>query len=258
MTAPAAERRPARAIEWNASGITRAQADGRYVKRFVGSTLTAETREQENSVGAFEPVLSASGIISGIPSDVSPSLVAVNFPTRLGESLELVNAGAAAQMTFIRAGGTFQAPSQLLSGLSPLSITAAGWDPTGLPGIAQVIVTARENITPTARGARWRFLAGDVGSSSVKDLLEFRGGGVSIAELVSGQATFRIVPITRTQLRDPSNTATRIEVDATGLGFFGTAPIVKPTVTGAKGGNAALTSLLTQLAALGLITDSTT
>jgi membrane-bound inhibitor of C-type lysozyme len=32
----------------------------------------------------------------------------------------------------------------------------------------------------------------------------------------------------------------------------------KPTVTGAKGGNAALTSLLTQLAALGLLTDSTT
>lgn len=32
----------------------------------------------------------------------------------------------------------------------------------------------------------------------------------------------------------------------------------KPTVTGSKGGNAALTSLLTQLAALGIITDSTT
>lgn len=40
--------------------------------------------------------------------------------------------------------------------------------------------------------------------------------------------------------------------------FFGGTPIAKPTVTGAKGGNAALTSLLTQLAALGLITDSTT
>ena len=31
-----------------------------------------------------------------------------------------------------------------------------------------------------------------------------------------------------------------------------------PTVTGAKGGNAALTSLLTHLAALGIVTDSTT
>lgn len=31
-----------------------------------------------------------------------------------------------------------------------------------------------------------------------------------------------------------------------------------PTVTGAKAGNAALTSLLTQLASIGIITDSTT
>lgn len=41
-------------------------------------------------------------------------------------------------------------------------------------------------------------------------------------------------------------------------GFFGTTPITKPTVTGSKGGNAAITSLLTQLANLGLITDSST
>lgn len=42
------------------------------------------------------------------------------------------------------------------------------------------------------------------------------------------------------------------------LGFFSQAPTTKPTVTGSRGGNAALASLLTALAALGLITDSTT
>lgn len=41
-------------------------------------------------------------------------------------------------------------------------------------------------------------------------------------------------------------------------GFFNATPVTKPTVTGAKGGNAALTSLLTALASLGLITDSST
>lgn len=41
------------------------------------------------------------------------------------------------------------------------------------------------------------------------------------------------------------------------LGFFGTSPIAKPAVTGSRGANAALTDLLTDLAALGLITDST-
>jgi hypothetical protein len=41
------------------------------------------------------------------------------------------------------------------------------------------------------------------------------------------------------------------------IGFYDTAPIAKPAVTGSRGGNAALASLLTQLAALGLVTDST-
>ncbi|MEU5608461.1 hypothetical protein AB0H03_06835 [Streptomyces sparsogenes] len=42
------------------------------------------------------------------------------------------------------------------------------------------------------------------------------------------------------------------------LGFYGATAASKPTVTGSRGGNAALASLLTALATLGLITDSTT
>lgn len=41
-------------------------------------------------------------------------------------------------------------------------------------------------------------------------------------------------------------------------GFNGTTPIAKPTITGSRGDNAALASLLTALANYGLITDSTT
>lgn len=42
------------------------------------------------------------------------------------------------------------------------------------------------------------------------------------------------------------------------LGFFGAAaPVARPTVTGSRGGNAALASLLTALASMGLIVDST-
>lgn len=40
------------------------------------------------------------------------------------------------------------------------------------------------------------------------------------------------------------------------IGFFNGTPAVKPTVTGSRGGNAALASLLTALAGLGLLTDS--
>jgi len=42
------------------------------------------------------------------------------------------------------------------------------------------------------------------------------------------------------------------------IGFYGTTPVSKPTVTGSRGGNAALASVLTALAGLGLVTDSST
>lgn len=60
-----------------------------------------------------------------------------------------------------------------------------------------------------------------------------------------------------------SNTA--VEALATGasgasptIGFLGASRTTRPAVTGSRGGNAALASLLTALATLGLITDSTT
>lgn len=52
------------------------------------------------------------------------------------------------------------------------------------------------------------------------------------------------------------NDAARIYATTVGLGFFGNTPIAKPTITGSRGGNAALASLLTQLAIYGLVTDS--
>jgi hypothetical protein len=42
------------------------------------------------------------------------------------------------------------------------------------------------------------------------------------------------------------------------LGFFGVTAVSRPTVTGSRGGNAALASLLTALNSLGLILDSST
>lgn len=49
-----------------------------------------------------------------------------------------------------------------------------------------------------------------------------------------------------------------LQLGSNKVGFYGTNALPKPTVTGAKAGNVALASLITQLAALGLITDSTT
>lgn len=42
------------------------------------------------------------------------------------------------------------------------------------------------------------------------------------------------------------------------IGFFGNAAILQPSITGSRGGNAALASLLTELDNLGIINDTTT
>jgi len=49
-----------------------------------------------------------------------------------------------------------------------------------------------------------------------------------------------------------------LEHSGTTLGVFGTSPTTQPTVTGSRGGNAALASLLTALASLGIVVDSST
>lgn len=43
-----------------------------------------------------------------------------------------------------------------------------------------------------------------------------------------------------------------------GLAFFNGSPAVQPSITGSRGGNAALASLITALATMGLVTDNTT
>lgn len=57
---------------------------------------------------------------------------------------------------------------------------------------------------------------------------------------------------------DPKfNINARLLHTGTHLGFYNASEVTKPIVTGSKGGNAALTSLIAALASLGLITDST-
>ena len=76
--------------------------------------------------------------------------------------------------------------------------------------------------------------------------------GVSIRGYVEINTDQEIVALT-------SVTLPKTIMGATGgsIGFYGTTPGAKPTITGSKGANAALTSLLSALATLGLVTDST-
>ncbi len=77
-----------------------------------------------------------------------------------------------------------------------------------------------------------------------------------------GDAMIEVDPVaTEVAITGPVST---IDITAAGtqltgsLGFYGATPAAKPTVTGTRDANAGLASILTQLATLGLITDSTT
>jgi hypothetical protein len=88
------------------------------------------------------------------------------------------------------------------------------------------------------------------------------GKYATLAYVSSVDGSFRFVTSTTTVTNGVTiaDLVNRVQFSRQGgVGFFGTnAPTAKPAVTGSRGGNAALASLLTQLAACGLITDSTT
>lgn len=83
-------------------------------------------------------------------------------------------------------------------------------------------------------------------------------GAVSSQEWAAGVPTYKPLWVIGSDILLRANTTTRIQVNGTGIGFFGATPAAKPTVSGSRGGNAALADLLTELATLGLITDSST
>lgn len=246
-----------------APGISLPFADGRYIKRFVGGVLAGDTYLGDNSAGSGQEVVLASPngpFMAGVASDISPSLLIAGDGARFTPRVRVIRFGATPNFIGIRPGGTPSAPTQSLTNYVMVGLTGSAWSDAGTEVTAGVIQLAlREAVTPTSVGSAWAVQAVDLGSSTNKTIITFRGGGAGVAEIAGVQTITRFIPVSggTMRLRNASNTADLLEVGS-GLGFFGTANIAKPTVTGSRGGNAALASALTQLAALGLITDSST
>lgn len=81
-------------------------------------------------------------------------------------------------------------------------------------------------------------------------------GGTAYARVINAPSG-RVIEHVIAGTRKTETSATGFKVIGN-VGFYNTTAIAKPTVTGSRGGNAALASALTQLANLGLITDSST
>ena len=84
-------------------------------------------------------------------------------------------------------------------------------------------------------------------------------GTDKVAVIAMDNLTGSLGGITFSNINAGGHTPLRMCADtAAKIGFLGAAASARPVVTGSRGGNAALASLLTALATLGLITDSTT
>lgn len=87
----------------------------------------------------------------------------------------------------------------------------------------------------------------------------FRQGWSMQNRAETGYKLSWIIGSDRHYIKDFAQTFTHMTFKSDGsVGFFGSAGITRPTITGSRAGNAALASLITQLSNLGLVTDSTT
>jgi hypothetical protein len=126
-----------------------------------------------------------------------------------------------------------------ISGVTTVAIDAAA---TGWRGLTY----------STSGASRWIFqIPGGVTESGSNV-----GSDFSLYAMADNGTTVVAQPLSFTRSNGLTTVGAGLRVNGN-LGF-GVTPIAKPTVSGAKGSNAALGSLMTALAALGLVTDSTT
>ena len=145
-------------------------------------------------------------------------------------------------------GGQFTAnnPSHQFGAIANVGLTILL---VGASGGARVLnIYSNSNAGP---GLRWQLGTDAVAEGGSNAGTNFVLGAFSDTGVAIGTA----LAFTRSTMQ--ATFAGPVRMNGT-VGFNTTAPVAKPTVSGAKGSNAALASLLTALAAYGLITDSST
>lgn len=249
-------------------GLSVTQADGLYVRRFavVGGVVTeaGATYAVVNGAGGNESALGnpTGAVESKIPTNaLGAAFREAGDGGRFDARVKINRVGSTPVLAGVRGEGSYAAPTPPLNNVVLFQINARPVTDTG--GAGQSAVTgsilwrSRENLGAAAWGNQMEAAVGRVGAATT-DIVQIWRGASGLSEWLFNLATGRLVPQTTGQLRDPGNTVNRVEWNGTGLGFFNSAPIAKPAATGSRGGNAALASLLTALANLGLVTDSTT
>lgn len=163
---------------------------------------------------------------------------------------------------FLEGGDTNQITLQVNDGFNSLAL--GNQEPVAGAGIS--IINANSSGAGGGISIQDNDTAGGAGLalSSASNVVSLSSPSASMI-LVAGGAGGNFLKLQKTgggqiQIFGDNVTPVAIHIGFSGdtIGFFNHVPSAKPTVTGSRGGNAALASLLTALDGLGLITDSTT
>jgi len=180
---------------------------------------------------------------------------------------------AAAAVTTLSASG--QITSTIATGTSPFSIASTTVVPNlnvsqllggtwAIPGAIGSTTPNTGRFTTVGVGTTtptYRFVVSNSGVQGIEfdsDGSAYGAGTTGILSYNRSGSAYVALNIDGLAVNMRASGTVRLTVDGTGIGFFGTTPAAKQTVTGSRGGNAALASLLTALSTTGLITDSTT
>lgn len=203
----------------------------------------------DNGSGTIQVTATASTIYGNIGYNCSPGpfigtydSTTVAFGNDTGTGVLTLDKAA------ITNGGTIACSTVNTAALTATSNPVFGWN--GAAGTTVYVngANAFGKVVgfETAGSARWY-----IGSDFTSETGSNSGANFIVYAVADDGTTVIFTPITITR-------STGAVTFSGNVGFNNTTAIAKPTVSGSKGGNAALTSLVTALANYGLITNSTT
>lgn len=203
-------------------------------------TATEAFRVQEiasisgRTIAAFVNGRALLGLDSTFPS----TLVPANPGAVVNERVRVYRAAGIPFHGVFRVNGSYASPTVPLANEFLGQFIGGGWDGSDIQFGSNITIVARENWSGTARGSLVRVQAVDVTTTAAKSLLDFRGGGTNVAEIVAQQSTLRIIPgATEFAVRDSGNTANTFQGNAAGTAWY--FPIATAVGIGHSSNNAA-------------------